>query len=351
MARTRSLIGYGGGAVVAGVAAGVAAGVGLLFGAITLEALRAARPVDDGPDERLEPPAARLPRTVVVADGTALNVVTYGDSSEDRDVVVLVHGWTCTTEYWNPQLNHLIESGHTVVAYDQRGHGRSGLGKTRLTMDLLGHDLDAVLAEVVPPGRRAVLVGHSMGGMTIMSWAQQYPERVEQVASQVLLVSTAAVDVVQSIDVLPTVAPRYTDRFRPLVTKLITSTPVRLPRTAIGHRVAHYATLGPQARVAHVNFVDDLVCNCPARARAGWGSAMGKLNVTGGLRNLRVPTTVVVGTHDRLTPPAHADYMAEILRHNGSLRDLVIYEGVGHMSSIEAGAEFNELLDKVLTEV
>ncbi len=353
----KSVIGYGGAALLGGAAAGVGAGVGLLFGAITWEAIRGARPLDDGPDDQLASPAERVAGTVLTADGTRLNVVTYGPSAReqaDRDVIVFVNGWTCTTEYWNPQLNHLLagSSGdRTVVAYDQRGHGRSELGTRKLSVDILGQDLDAVLSQVVPPGRKAVLVGHSMGGMTIMSWAQQFPDRVAQIASSVVLVSTAAADVVQNIDVLPQVFPRYTTPFRPLVTKMITSTPIPLPRTAVGHRVAHYATLGPDARVAHVNFVDDLVCNCSARARAGWGSAMGKLNVTSGLRNLTVPVTVVVGSADRLTPPAHADFMAEMLRHNGTLRDYVTYDGVGHMLSIEAEDDFNILLDKVLAEI
>ena len=165
----KSVIGYGGAALLGGAAAGVGAGVGLLFGAITWEAIRGARPLDDGPDDQLASPAERVAGTVLTADGTRLNVVTYGPSAReqaDRDVIVFVHGWTCTTEYWNPQLNHLLagSSGdRTVVAYDQRGHGRSELGTRKLSVDILGQDLDAVLSQVVPPGRKAVLVGHSMG--------------------------------------------------------------------------------------------------------------------------------------------------------------------------------------------
>ena len=78
---------------------------------------------------------------------------------------------------------------------------------------------------------------------------------------------------------------------------------------------------------------------------------MGRLDVEAGLEALSVPTTVIVGTDDRLTPRRHADEMAGILRRNGSLRDQVIFDGVGHMSTIEAAQRVNELLDDVVDEV
>ena len=82
-------------------------------------------------------------------------------------ILVFVHGWTCTTEY-GIRRNHLLagSSGdRTVVAYGPAcGHGRSELGTRKLSVDILGQDLDAVLSQVVPPGRKAVLVGHSMAG-------------------------------------------------------------------------------------------------------------------------------------------------------------------------------------------
>ncbi len=290
-------------------------------------------------------------------DGARLNVEQYGpdgdktdgDTASDGDIVVMVHGWTCNIAYWYPQINHLA-STREVVAYDQRGHGSSDLGRARPTIAMLGQDLDAVLSEVVPEGRRAVLVGHSMGGMTIMSWAAQHPEKVGSLVSEVVLTSTAAKAVMQNHLLIPVDLPRYTKPFEATVGKLVTSAPVPLPRTNRGSWLSHYIALGPNARKAHVDFVDKMIMACPPRSRAGWGSAMGKLDVTAGLEALTVPTTVVVGTDDRLTPPVHAEQMADVLRRNGNLRDLVILDGVGHMSSIEADVRYNKLLDAVLAD-
>ncbi|MDL9945399.1 alpha/beta hydrolase [Gordonia sp. ABSL11-1] len=355
---------------VAAVGVGiVAVGVGTIFAGLVRAAFRAERAVDDGPDDLLTVPAdAPRRRWVRTVDGARLNVETYGpdgdmtdggtagrgtstdgDTASDGDIVVMVHGWTCNIAYWYPQINHLA-SKREVVAYDQRGHGSSDLGRARPTIAMLGQDLDAVLSEVVPEGRRAVLVGHSMGGMTIMSWAAQHPEKVGSFVSEVVLTSTAAKAVMQNHLLIPVDLPRYTKPFEATVGKLVTSAPVPLPRTNRGSRLSHYIALGPNARKAHVDFVDEMIMACPPRSRAGWGSAMGKLDVTAGLEALTVPTTVVVGTDDRLTPPLHSEQMADVLRRNGNLRDLVILDGVGHMSSIEADVRYNELLDGVLAD-
>ncbi|MEO9326612.1 alpha/beta hydrolase [Gordonia sp. B21] len=353
---TKSLAKVGGIATAIGAGA-IGVGVGTVLLGITREALRVAPAVDDGPDELLSEPRVAPRRQVVrTPDGTGLNVEIYGADDDDPagDVFVMVHGWTCNTAYWYPQINHLItpEAGdRRVIVYDQRGHGRSERGRRRPTVAMLGQDLDAVLEATVPAGRRAILVGHSMGGMTIMSWAQQYPDKVGTRVSAVVLVSTAAKAVMENHGLVPVDLPAYARRFTPVTTKAITSVPVPIPKTPLGVRFSHYLALGPNARKAHVEFVDEMVGACPPRARAGWGSAMGRLDVTAGLEALTVPTVVVVGTEDRLTPPKHAEQMAEVLRRNGSLRDLVVYEGVGHMSSIEAAESFDEMLEDLVAEV
>ncbi|ATD72845.1 MULTISPECIES: alpha/beta fold hydrolase [Gordonia] len=353
---TKSLKRVGGIAAAIGAAA-VGVGVGTVLAGIARDALRAELAVDDGPDDLLtapDSPPRRLP--VRSSDGTLLNAEVYGvdDADDEGDVIVMVHGWTCNTAYWYPQINHLTSSEggrRRVVVYDQRGHGLSERGRRRPTVAMLGQDLDAVLEATVPAGRRAILVGHSMGGMTIMSWADQYREKVGTRVSAVVLVSTAANAVMENHALVPVDLPAYARPFAPLVSKAITSVPVPIPKTSYGVRFSHYIALGPNARKAHVDFVDEMIGACPPRARAGWGSAMGKLDVTAGLAALSVPTTVVVGTEDRLTPRKHAEQMAEVLRRNGSLRELVVYEGVGHMSSIEAAERFNEMLDELVTEV
>src|SRR5690606_33163238 len=110
----------------------------------------------------------------------------------DRPTVVLSHGYTLDERSWVYQRRALREAGYRVVVWDQRGHGASGVAESdTYHVDQLGRDLRRVLAEVVPEGP-LVLVGHSMGGMTIMALAEADPEFVRDRVVGVALVSTSA---------------------------------------------------------------------------------------------------------------------------------------------------------------
>ena len=117
---------------------------------------------------------------VTTPDGVPLAVREVGP--EDAPLtVVFAHGFCLRmgsfhfqrarlTEEWGPQVR--------MVFYDQRGHGQSGeASPDTYTVEQLGQDLESVLAVMVPRGP-VVLVGHSMGGMTVLSHAQAVPAAV-----------------------------------------------------------------------------------------------------------------------------------------------------------------------------
>ncbi|GAB6901289.1 alpha/beta fold hydrolase [Kineosporia succinea] len=115
------------------------------------------------------------------ADDPAVNRLTDGDVPTPRTggrkpplTVVLTHGYSLSLDAWHYQ--RLALRGHCrLVLWDQRGHGRSGTGRPgSSTIDQIGHDLAAVIDEVAPDGP-LVLLGHSMGGMTVMALAEQRP--------------------------------------------------------------------------------------------------------------------------------------------------------------------------------
>lgn len=334
------------GAAVSGV------GVLTVLGSMVSAAMRY-ESVDDGPDPLLRRPAAAPSRQIVTtADGAQLNVVVYGPApqSSTEDIIVMAHGWTCNTDYWLPQINHVLDRypERTIVAYDQRGHGDSSMGHARTTPALLGRDLNAVLGAVVPAGRKAVLMGHSMGGMTILSWAQQFADEVGERVSHVFLVSTACEQILQRLNIAPQSLPAFARPFRYPAGWLVAATPAPTPRLAGGEKVVQYIALAPTSRRAHVEFVDEMISACNPSARASCGLAMSHLAAADALDALRVPTTVVIGTEDKLLPVAQSEQLAKRLRENGFLHEYVEWDGIGHMSSIEAGERFNALLDDVL---
>ena len=107
---------------------------------------------------------------VVSFDATVLTLQTEGPA--DGPVVVLVNGLGMTTDSWG-RVPDLLADRHRVVRYDLRGHGRSGNAPADdYSLEAHAQDLAAVLAEVVPDGEQAVVVGSSLGGGIIIVHAR-----------------------------------------------------------------------------------------------------------------------------------------------------------------------------------
>ncbi|WP_433591986.1 alpha/beta fold hydrolase [Nocardia sp. CA-145437] len=291
----------------------------------------------------LNPPAGPyevLP--VTASDGARLRVHAYGPA--DGDVIVLVHGWTCCLEYWNPQIN-AFAGEYRVIAYDVRGHGESDEGSAPLTTDQLADDLAEVLDAALRPGQRAVLVGHSLGGMTIQAWAGRYPQRVRKQLLAVLLTNTAAGGLIAETTVVPFFnrgAAALPFRMGLLgLSARIVFPPVSPVRWVFRRQVMSLASVGDIA-----DFSLNIVRSCPARVRGRFGTLLSYLDVGRGAANLTVPTTVIAGSADDLTPPVHAERIVEMLTETGSLDSYRVLS-TGHLGNVEAYREFNAELARV----
>ena len=133
---------------------------------------------------------------VTTADGLALETRQIGPEIADL-TVILLHGLLSDRHSWRHQTRHLT-SRHPdirVIAYDQRGHGRSGRGcALSNTLGQLARDLDAVIDTTTPTGH-IVLVGHSMGAMTILQYLQHHQSRNTHRITGVGLIAAAAADI------------------------------------------------------------------------------------------------------------------------------------------------------------
>ncbi|MEV6245798.1 alpha/beta hydrolase [Streptomyces sp. NPDC051742] len=264
--------------------------------------------------------------TAVSADGARIHVEVYGP--EGAPAVVLAHGWTCSTAFWAEQIRALA-ADHRVIAYDQRGHGKSpAAAPGGYSTTALADDLEAVLAATLGPGERAVLAGHSMGGMTIMAAAGRPGFR--QHAAAVLLCSTGP----SRLTAEATVVPLRPGGLRSRLTKAVLGAKAPLgPVNAVSKRILKYATMGPGSAPERVDACARIVHACPRGARYGWSQVLAGLDLGAGLRELRLPVAVLVGTADRLTPAVHSRAMAEALPHCTGLVELA---GMGHMTPVEA---------------
>jgi pimeloyl-ACP methyl ester carboxylesterase len=281
---------------------------------------------------------------VPAGDGTRLRVRVVGP--QDAPTVVLVHGWTCALEFWTLQLQALAGELR-IVAYDLRGHGGSAPSSGGdYSIDAYADDLERVLRATVPEGRRATLVGHSLGAMTIAAWAgdRDAAEIRERVAA-VGLLSTGLGDLISSSLILPTHG--LGDRIEQELGQLVLGAAAPLPKrsTPISSRVVRYVALCGAASPATVAFCDRMVLGCPRDVRANTGSTISRVELHEGLRSLEVPTIVLGGRRDRLTPPVHTERMAE---HLPQLLDLVLLDDVGHMAPLEAPEVTTDLIRRLV---
>ncbi|GCD45221.1 alpha/beta fold hydrolase [Streptomyces paromomycinus] len=276
---------------------------------------------------RYAPPVPRRELTATSADGSRLHVEVHGPETPGTPAVVLSHGWTCSTAFWAPVVRDLA-ADHKVVLYDQRGHGRTpAVGPRGYSTTALADDLTAVLGAALEPGERAVLAGHSMGGMTMMASAER-PEFRERAAA-VLLCSTGSANLTAESLVIPLRSPGG----RRVAHQVVLGSRAPLgPVSAVAKRILKYATMGPAATPEQVEACARIVHACQVRPRAKWGKVLGGLDLTGGAARLEVPTAVVAGTADRLTPIVLSRRLASVLPQFLGLTEL---PGAGHMTPIE----------------
>ncbi|MEU9450556.1 alpha/beta hydrolase [Streptomyces sp. NPDC048277] len=283
------------------------------------------------------PPVPARELTAVSADGARLHVEVHGP--ENAPPVVLSHGWTCSTAFWAAQIRELAVD-HRVIAYDQRGHGRSP-ASSACTTRALADDLEAVLAETLARGERAVIVGHSMGGMTVMA-ASGRP-RFREHAAAVLLCSTGSSRLVAEARVVPMGAGAARTW---LTTRVLASRAPLGPVTPLAKRILKYATMGAGSAPHMVEACARIVHACPRAVRHAWARVLAQLDLDDGVRELRAPTAVVTGAADRLTPPVHARALIAALPHPLGLTEL---PGMGHMTPVEAPELVNGKIRELVT--
>jgi len=309
---------------------GATAGAGLLTAGWLLER-RFKREIADDPEQAL---LASAPQGTVLrvtsADGTVLHAEAFGPT--DGPPIVLGHGWTESLRFWIYQIKALSERGFRVIAYDLRGHGESNAAAgDDYSVDRFGEDLEAVLAQSLAPDQRAVVVGHSLGAMAIAAWAEHHD--VQARAGAAVLVNTGVGDLLAEHLLIP--VPAFAQAInRTLAVHGFLGNRAPLPRfsTPLSAAAIRYIAFGPAATPAQVAFFERMLIACPPDVRANVGIALSELELSDALPRLTVPTTVIAGDRDRLTPPAHAERIAEMLP---ALEHLIVLEDTGHMAPIE----------------
>ncbi|RKR90140.1 pimeloyl-ACP methyl ester carboxylesterase [Micromonospora pisi] len=344
LARAAGIVGAAVGVAVAGVAAGLAA---------ERAVVRRAKAVPDDP--YAEEDFGELPYdsacTVETADGTDIHVELVEVTDPDappRPTVVFVHGFCLDMGTFHFQRKAVAERGeHRLVFYDQPGHGRSGKLETgEYELPALGETLRSVIDQLVPEGP-LVLVGHSMGGMTIMAFAERYPEMFDSRVVGTVLMATSGGLLEETKIGLPAIIGRLGTPLLPLVnnaTKL-TGGMIDRARKASANmawlltRRYGFGTSNPSP--ALVSYVERMNAGTSAETVARYLRTLythARYPALTALKN--TPTLVIVGDQDMITPVTHSE---EILRRLPDAEYVKVPDG-GHVVMLEHADEVNAAL-------
>ena len=345
--------------VLALVAGAVAAGLELEQRLVGKRVGRAA-----GKGEPIVVPRSEGP-TVRTPDGVPLHTevdervddprAAYGTEGDplppDAPTLVLVHGYALSLDCWLHQRQHFRGRVRQVL-YDQRSHGRSGhssAGYCRVPQ--LAEDLRQVLAELTDDGP-VVLVGHSMGAMTIMHLALSYPDLFGPQVKGVALFSTSAGEMADYSPVRAVPGWAFSKVAPPLLAGL-NRVPELVQRgrqtgSDLGYVVTRRMAYGSDVPANLVELTSEMLGETSLEVVADFYPTFSELDEYEAFEVLgRVPSAVVGGIDDMITPIEHTDKIIELLPGAAATR----VEHCGHLGLMEHPDVFSRAVDDLYARV
>ncbi len=218
--------------------------------------------------------------------------------------LVFVHGAGSSSKVWTFQKRYFSRD-YEVTLLTLSGHGtKKGEGKETIN-DYVGE-----VRTAIQEYEDVVLIGHSMGGAITMSYALQYP------VTACVLAGTGA-----KLRVLPAILEQIKENYEQTI-DFILEYAIYNKTEQIMHQ-SRKEMLATSPEVMHKDFI-----------------ACDTFDVMQEIEHLHVPTLVVCGSEDVLSPVKYSQYLAEKIEHS----TLEIIEDCGHMLMLEKPVEFNHIL-------
>ena len=344
--RRRTLTGIG----IGLAAAGTTAAVGVVADRLA-RALQMAKALDDLDD--YEEVASR--EVVVLADdGVPLHVEidepqgipAEMSNGQPAATVVFSHGYTLSLRSWVFQRRSLKAAGYRVVLWDARGHGQSGAGsKESYEIDQLGHDLYSVIKAVVPRGP-LILVGHSMGGMTMMALAAHHPHLIKDRVIGAAFVATSPGGISAVSWGLGKVLGKAVHRLGPFAVgqlagrQSLVDSVLKAGREVEEYFVDLYSFASP-VPLSIVRLTADMIFKTRIEVISDFMETFDKHDKREALEQfIGVETLVINGIQDMMTPPEHSEEIVKLIP--GS--EHVLVNDAGHIIMLEHGDVVSEQL-------
>lgn len=243
--------------------------------------------------------------------------------------IVLIHGFPFSHEMWRPQLT-ILESRFRAVAYDLRGHGKSGVGDGQYTLEFFVDDLIGLLDHLKI--EKAVLCGLSMGGYIALRAVERNPERIRGL---ILADTQAKAD------------SNETKLRRGASIKAVKAHGVKA--YAEGFVKTAFAAESFETKADAVDMIRKVIESNSVLGVCGALLALAtRTDTTDALPGIRVPTMILVGEHDALTPVSASEEM-HVKIHNSEIH---VIQNAAHMSNLENAETFNnyvlDFLDRLV---
>jgi pimeloyl-ACP methyl ester carboxylesterase len=315
-----------------GLAAGAAITLaGAAYGSQRVAAGRIRR--HDDPDSSFDlVPAFDEIRSLPSPDGGSISVISRGTGP----AIVLSHGVTLSVRTWVKQMESLPAAGFRTIAFDHRGHGASTVGEGGHTLDTLAADVRTVVEGL--DLHDAVLVGHSMGGVAIQLFCLRYPDLAAERVAGIVLLSTLSRTALSG--------NRRLSRMLDWVASASPDASRVLGFANLGLLIARIG-FGRNPQPSHVELTREMILECSSDTRKRAAGPLFSLDLSDELPKLAVPTLVIGGTNDVLTPPAEARRIAALVP--GARLELL--EGTGHMAMLEEAETVDRLIIEFAREV
>ena len=246
----------------------------------------------------------------------------------DGTPIVLMHGVTIDSRIWVKQLHSLPQLGFRVVAFDTRGHGGSECGDSGHSIENLTFDVRTVLQEL--DLRDAMLVGHSMGGVAVQAFASQLTADAHEHVRGLVLLSSLAKTQVSAARRLRVLAESVSDRFD--LARIMSNHDV-------GTMLARFG-FGRDPQASHVELVRQMLADCSIETSRDAIGVLLAMDLTPHLERIDLPTLVIVGSADLLTPRFESKRIARLIP--GARLEMI--EGAGHTIMLERPDELEALL-------
>ncbi len=253
--------------------------------------------------------------------------IGYDDLGNGK-AIVLLHGHPFNRSMWSEQTA-VLQTNYRIVCPDLRGYGDTALVSDVSTMSEMACDVAALLDFLKL--ETVILGGLSMGGYVALEFYNLFPERV---SALVLADTKAASDAEEARQKRFETAEKIEkEGIEPLVKEMLPK--ILAPAT-------HSSNPETVERVRQM-----MLATNPAGAAAASRGMAERNDHTNLLAEISVPTLVIVGEADELTPPAEAEKMSPAIENS----HLVRISNAGHLSPLENKTEFNRALLNFLSEI